>query len=109
MKIFEMCDRLDFGKYKGEYIVDVIVKDSGYIKSLIFLNNKNPGFVLSEKAYKIARLITRGFKENETEKFPNSTSILDRFKSYGIPYNVDFNDEELFLKNNEKLKLGKYN
>lgn len=106
MKVFELIDKFDFGKYNGEYVLDVIVKDSGYIKSLIFLNDKNPGFTLSEKALKIAQLITKGFKEQELEKCTNTTSYLDQLKSYGGPYDFDFNDDKLIQKNNEKLKFA---
>lgn len=106
MKVFELTDKLNFGKYRDEFVLDIILKDSGYIKSLIFLNNKNPGFILSEKALKIAQLITKGFKEKEPEKCTNSTSFLDQLKSYGGPYDYDFNDEKLIQKNNEKLKSG---
>lgn len=104
MKVFEMTDILNFGKYKGEYLLDVIVKDSGYIKDLIILNDDNPGFVLSEKAFKIAKLITRGNKEVNVNNLSKGFPILGRLKLYGGVYDFDFNDEGLTQKNNEKIQ-----
>lgn len=104
MKVFEMTDIFNFGKYKGEYLLDVIVKDSGYIKDLIILNDDNPGFVLSEKAFKIAKLITKGNKDVNVNAIPKDSIFISKLKKYGGPYDFDFNDEKLTQKNNEKIQ-----
>lgn len=104
MKIFEIHDKLKFGKYKGEIIKDVILKDSGYIKDLIFLNETNPGFILSMNALEFAQGITQGNIEKEIIQQDESSSVFAKIKTYAIPYDYDFNNKELIQKNIDKLR-----
>lgn len=107
MKVFEIYDRLNFGKYKGGILKDIIMKDSGYIKDLIFLNETNPGFILSMTALELAQEITQGYIEKKELQQDESCSVFAKIKAYAIPYDYDFNNEELVKKNIEKLMMAK--
>ncbi len=98
MKPYELNDKfpdLCTWKYKNETIKEALLKDSGYVKELILLNEK---FVLSESAFEEAKQITRGFVDTRDEETKSDPS-----KAKKTPFDFDFNDEKLRALNKEKL------
>lgn len=86
-------------KYKGKTIEEVLKQDSGYIKDLIKLHSY---FCLSEECMLEAQLMTKGFQDKWV-KPEKPTTILDNLKTYGVPYDFDFNNDEIIHLNKQKL------
>lgn len=98
MKPYEINDifpKLCTWRYQEETVKDVLLKDSGYIKDLILLNEN---FVLSDAAYAEAVAITKGFTDTR-----NDDVLNDPAKRKKTPYDFDFNDEKVREINKSKL------
>lgn len=99
--VFEIDDIIPFSKrHKNETIRNIVVSDSGYIKTMI---EKNEDFVLSEKAYEEVAKITKGHKD-AWQPQKDTGNIFDELKTYAVPYLFDFNNEELQKINQKKLE-----
>ncbi|NLO71866.1 MAG: hypothetical protein GX102_13160 [Porphyromonadaceae bacterium] len=97
MNIYEMTDRFPAQcnwKYQDETVKEVLMKDSGYIKDLILLNEK---FAISESCFEEAKELTKGFTDKR------SPEIINDVKQSKIPYDYDFNDQKLLEVNRSKL------
>ena len=104
MKIYEINDAFPlYGnwKYRGETILEVLQKDSGYIKDLIRLH---PTFCLSKKCLLEAQRITKGFynKWVKPEHISNK-NIFESLYTYRAPYEFDFNTPDIVKLNMLKL------
>lgn len=107
MDIYDMNDRFPLNgnwKYKGQTVFEVLQKDSGYIKDLIRLH---PTFCLSEKCLVEAQHLTKGFYDEWVKpKHISRNNLLESLRSYGVPYNFDFNNDEIVKLNMLKLSKG---
>lgn len=98
MKPYDLNDKfpdLCSWKYKNETVKEALIKDSGYIKDLILLNES---FVLSEAALKEAMHMTKGFVDTR-----DAETLADPVKSKKTPYDFDFSDEKIIELNKMKL------
>ena len=100
MKPYEINDtfpKLCTWKYQEQSVKEVLIKDSGYIKDLILLNEN---FALSEAAFGEAMAITKGFADKR-----DAETLADPAKAKKAPYDLDFNDEKIMEQNKAKLTL----
>ena len=98
MKPYEINDtfpKLCTWKYQEQSVKEVLIKDSGYIKDLILLNEN---FALSEAAFGEAMAITKGFADKR-----DAETLADPAKAKKAPYDFDFNDEKIMELNKAKL------
>lgn len=99
MKPYEINDKfpkLCTWKYQEQSVKEVLLKDSGYIKDLILLNEN---FALSEAAFEEAMTITKGFADKR-----DAEVLADPAKAKKTPYDFDFNDDKIKEINQHKLE-----
>lgn len=91
-------------RHAGETIREIIRYDSGYLKDLFL---KDERLCFSEECFKEICRLTKGHKDNwETPNKPGM-SIFSTLKPYKGAYLFDFNEEQIRLLHQERLKMKK--